>query len=101
MDALIALARTYLPLRSRTAGWSRAATGMPACAPRHVMTMGSVPTTMVVGYASLSTRMGVVDAQIATMTRLMERSIRADEQLQVMRTQATKLEERLERLEQW
>ncbi|WP_454684008.1 hypothetical protein [Ancylobacter moscoviensis] len=66
----------------------------------HILTMGSVLATMVAGYASLSTRMGVVEAQIATMTTLMERSIRADEQLQAMRTQATKLEERLERLEQ-
>ncbi|MGA0564185.1 hypothetical protein ACO2RV_17200 [Ancylobacter sp. VNQ12] len=66
----------------------------------HVITMGSVLATMIAGYATLNARMGVVEAQITTMTTLMERSIRADEQLQTMRTTVDKLEDRLERVEQ-
>ena len=65
----------------------------------HVMTTGSVIATMVAGYASLNTRMGVVETQIATMTTLMERTIRADEKLQGLGVQLGKLEDRIERVE--
>lgn len=65
----------------------------------HVITMGSVIATMVAGYASLNTRMGVVEAQISTMTAVMERSIRTDERLQAMGAQLERFEDRLERAE--
>lgn len=65
----------------------------------HVMTMGSVLATMVAGYASLNARMGLVETQIATMTTLMERSIRTDERLQGFSLQLGKLEDRIGRLE--
>lgn len=66
----------------------------------HLITMGSILITMVAGYTSLNARVGVVEAQITAMTTLMERSIRADEQLQSLKSEIERQGMRIDRLEQ-
>lgn len=58
----------------------------------HVLSMTTILLTLIVGGATFHSRLTVVEAQMARQTEILERTIRADEQMRALR-------ERLDRLE--
>jgi len=58
----------------------------------HLLTMGALVGTVIMGWAQLSTRLEYVERQVATMATLMEKAIIADAKL-------GELERRIQRVE--
>lgn len=58
----------------------------------HVLSMTTILITLIVGGATFHSRLTVVEAQMSRQTEILERTIRADEQMRAIR-------ERLDRVE--
>jgi len=59
----------------------------------HVLTMGAIIVTLVMGWSQLNTRLEYVERQVAAMTTLIEKSIRADMRLDAVEKRLDRYEE--------
>lgn len=58
----------------------------------HVLTMMTMLGTVILGWTQLSTRLALVEAQVAKQTEMLDRSIRTDERLNSLRERVDRLE---------
>lgn len=60
----------------------------------HLLTMGAMLLTLMMGYSTFDKRLSLVEAGMARQTEVLDRSIRFDEQLRAVRDRVDKMERR-------